>query len=402
MPIVNTKKISKTMTPEDRKKLIFLLNEMQNRGLQLPKDLLDKTGVQWFPDEDGYFVRSDGTHYHPYENQIKFIDSDARFALFYGSRGCGKTATGSQKALRKIQQGLSGAILNPDFENFRISTWPEFREWLPWDNVVPAHRYRRNIQWQPYQPFVMAFTNGVRVICKGLKDPDSARGPNINWLWYDEPSRDETGESWQIAIASVRIGYRPQAWATGTPSTKAPWVRKFFMYKDIPQDAIDAFSEMSDRQLVESFYGNIKDNKDNLDPGFYASLLATYPSGWLRKQEVDGIFVDEGGTLGDSSWFDGKVVTAPPDHVDGRVRFWDLAATEKKLAGKKKNDPDASASTRMSYVREPYSFYIEDQTNDFLKWEDLIERIVEVTTNDGKEVKVFVEQEPVITKPGIH
>ena len=400
MPIADHQQVgflhaTKIMPAEEKQRLMALLQEMKNRGLQIPRELLDKTAARWFPDENGYFVRADGRHFNPYESMKLFTSSTARFSLMYGSRGCGKTASGTQKSLKKIEQGQNGAILNPDFENFRISTWPEFREWLPWDNVVPAHRYRRSIQWQPYQPFIMAFTNGAKVICKGLKDPDSARGPNINWLWYDEVSRDETGEAWQIATASVRIGYMPQAWATGTPNTKAPWVRKFFLDKDIPQDAIEAFElEGLGRELVDCYYGNIEMNKENLDPGYYASMLAAYPSGWLRQQEIMGIFTDESGTLGDSRWFDGKIVTAPPEHVNARARFWDLAATEKKLAGKKKNDPDASASTLMSYVKEPYSFYIEDQTNDFMKWEDLIERIVEVTMNDGKEVKVFVEQEP--------
>ena len=392
---LGTLKAKRIVPPEDRKKLAALVTEMHNRGLKIPRELLEKTIAQWYPDENGYFIRSDGKHFNPYPEMDKFVHSNARFSLMYGSRGCGKTTSGAQKALNKIMEGENGAILNPDFENFRISTWPEFKEWIPWENVVAAHRYRRNSSWQPYQPFKMVFMNGVEVICKGLKDPDRARGPNINWLWYDEVSRDETGDAWQIAIASVRIGYMPQAWATGTPSTKAPWVRKFFIDKDIPQDAFDAFElEGMGRPLVEAFYGNIEDNKNNLDAGFYASLLAAYPSGWLRDQEVRGIFVNEGGTLGDRSWFNDKIVARIPASVNARIRFWDLAATEKKLAGKKKNDPDASASTLMSYIKEPYSFYIEDQTNDFMKWEDLIERIIEVANQDGKEVRVYVEQEP--------
>lgn len=390
---------TKAMSVEERTKLIAIMQEMQSRGLQIPRELLDQTSAKWYPDSNGYFVRADGRHFNPYESMSNFLASNSRFSLMYGSRGCGKSASGTQKALKKISQGLNGAILNPDFENFRISTWPEFREWLPWDNVVAAHRYRRNIQWQPYQPFVMAFTNGAKVICKGLKDPDSARGPNINWLWYDEVSRDETGEAWQIATASVRIGYMPQAWATGTPNTKAPWVRKFFIDKDIPEDALEAFKlEGLNREMVDCYYGNIEMNKDNLDPGYYASMLAAYPSGWLRKQEIMGLFVDESGTLGDSSWFKDKIIAEPPETVTSRLRFWDLAATEKKLSGKKKNDPDASCSTKVSYIKDVLlkdnKFVIEDQTNAFMKWEDLIEEIIRVAIEDGIGVKVVVEQEP--------
>jgi phage terminase large subunit-like protein len=401
MPLADRRNVgflqaTRSIPDGDKKRLAALLNEMRIRGLKLPPELLDKTTARWFPDENGYFVRADGAHYKPYQEQIDFIHSLARFSLFYGSRGCGKSATGAQKSILKIQQGQSGAILNPDFENFRISTWPEFKEWIPWDNVVPAHRYRRSIQWQPYQPFVMAFTNGARVICKGLKEPDSARGPNINWLWYDEVSRDESGEAWQIATASVRVGYMPQAWATGTPNTKAPWVKKFFIDQDLPEDAIEAFAlEGLNRELVECFYGTIEKNKDNLDPGFYASMLAAYPSGWLRKQEILGLFVEESGTLGDSAWFKDKVVAVPPEKVDKRIRYWDLAATEEKVSGKKKkNDPDETVGTLMSFIKIPHKFYIEDQDSAFVKWEELIKFIVTVARKDGNKIKVIVEQEP--------
>ena len=74
--------------------------------------------------------------------------------------------------------------------------------------------------------------------------------------------------------------------------------------------------------------------------------------------------------------------------LPARLRFWDLAATEKKLSGKKKNDPDASCSTKVSYIKEENKFIIEDQTNAFMKWEDLIEEIIRVAQNDGIGVKV--------------
>ena len=386
---------TRAIPENERKRLAALLAEMQNRGLKIPEEFLDKTAARWLPDDKGYFVKADGKHFNPYPKMQEFIDSTARFNLFWGSRGCGKSAAGSQKSIKKIQEGCSGAIMNPDFENFRISTWPEFREWIPWDNVVGAHRYRRNIQWQPYKPFTMAFTNGVRVICKGLKDPDSARGPNINWLWYDEVGRDETGEAFQIASAAVRIGYMPQVFATGTPNVRAPWVKKFFISKEIPEDAVEAFKDEGlDRELVADFWGTIEKNKDNLDPGFYASMLAAYPPGWLRNREIGGLFVEEGGQLGDSNWFKDKVVPAPPEFVNKRIRYWDLAATEKKVSGKKRNDPDASCSTKMSFVTDTHKFYIEDQTNDFLKWENLLAKVVDVARNDGIGVRVIVEQEP--------
>lgn len=388
---------SKKLSEENRKRLAILLSELQNRGIQLTPDMIDSKMIKWIVDEHGYFPKMDGILYNPNTPQEGFVKSFARFSAFFGSRGSGKTGAGSQKSLEKIKQGQNGAVLNPDFENFKISTWPEFRMWIPWDNVVPSQRYRQDPEWYPYQPFNLTFLNGVTVICKGLKEPDSARGPNINWLWYDEAGRDITGESWQIAIPSVRVGYAPQVWITTTPNVKAPWIRKFFMEKDIPEDALEEFkNEGLDRPFVETFFGTIYDNKANLDPGFFASVLAAYPVGWLRQQEVFGQFVEEGGALGDRNWFANTMVTETPFEVYRKMRFWDLAATEKKLSGKKRNDPDETVGTLMSMsnnISAP-EFCIEDQIHGFWKWDDIKKVIVSAAKIDGNSVRITIEQEP--------
>ena len=385
-----------TLDTTSRTKLAALLSEIKSRNLTIPEEVKHKTSVNWPIPVTGYFSKKDGKLYNPTIEQKSFIESLARYALFIGSRGSGKSAAGSQKALHKIREGQDGAILNPDFENFKISTWPEFREWIPWDMVVPKHRYRSRSDWQPLQPFVLAFLNGARVICKGLKDPDSARGPNINWLWYDEAGKDKTGESWKIAVASVRVGKNPQAWATGTPSGKLHWLYKFFIQQDIPDDAKKAFeSEGLDRNLIEHYFGSMVDNKDNLDPGFYASMLAAYPGGWLRQQEVMGQFVDASGALGDRSWFQGKILTQRPDPINMkmRIRYWDMAATEKKMqANKATNDPDEAVGTLMSF--DGVYKYIEDQQCGHWTWAQLKEAIKQTAIMDGPAVKIIIEEEP--------
>jgi len=381
---------------DEQKRLALLLDELRRRGID-PAQKIKLPSEHVFPtDSQGFFTKNDGNQYNPTDAHLDFYSSNARFVAFIGARGSGKTAAGAQKALKKISEGKNGAVLNPDFSNFRVSTWPEFREWIPWEMVVPRYKYMANPDWFPNQPFVITFVNGVRVICKGLKDPDSARGPNINWLWYDEAGRDRDGLSWKYAIASVRVGEEPQAWITTTPRGKQHWIYEFFEKQDIPEEVFKAFAEQEkDRSLVEIFYGSIFDNKENLDPGFYASLLAAYPAGWLRLQEVEGKFVEEGGVLGDPAWFRGKVVPSRPEQVKSRIRYWDLAASEKKISGRKRNDPDETVGTRLSWVPgDPNEFYIEDQRSGYWKWKDIKDQIVATAERDGPYVRVFVEQEP--------
>lgn len=395
MPIAQIKPLSK----DEEDELSAILLEMESRGLaskeQIQELLQPNTkDVKWRLGGNGYFLRTDGKPYIPTEEQEKFIKSTARFVLFRAGRGGGKSAAGSQKAMFKIMQGEDGAVINPVFGDFKTSTWPEFKQWIDWNMVVPSQRHRKSDAWQPHQPFTMVFLNGAKVYCKGLKDPKSARGANINWLWYDEAASDETGMSWKIAIASVRVGKNPQAWATTTPKGQEHWVYKFFIEHDIPEEAVEILKK-DDRILIETFRGTINDNKANLDPGFYASIVSAFPSGWLRSQEVDGEFATEGGKIGDRAWFKDKIRDEVPNPVAKRVRFWDLAATEKKQAS---DDPDEAVGTLLSKRRDTDikkdKYCIEHQVAGYWAWEQLLEAIANTARHDGREIPVILEEEP--------
>lgn len=388
--------------------LQILRDEMFRRGKD-PDKAIQRRKVAWPIGSNGYFIKHDGKYYNPSTNQDGFVKSPSYFVGYIGPRGSGKSAGGAQKALLKIaRDGGSGAVLNPDFTNFKDSTWPEFREWIPWEMVVPSHRYRKEYSWKPQQPFTLAFTNGATVICKGLKDPDSARGPNINWLWYDEAQRDKTGEAWKIAIASVRIGKDPQAWVTATPAGKEHWMYHFFVEQNLSPLIIEALQEIGYQgDLIDWYHGTREDNKDNLDKMYVVSLMAAYADdSYLYKQEVEGLFVSPEGTIGDRRWFDGRILKKIPESrtnedgeeedviIENRVRYWDLAATEKKMKIKKgRKDPDETCGTLMSWDGDE-DFYIEDQVAGRWAWEDILDAIYRTAIKDGPFVKIYIEKEP--------
>jgi predicted phage terminase large subunit-like protein len=399
---------STALTIEQRKELAVLLQAAKQRGIEVNMDGLFKNATLVFPkDANGYYYKNDGKQYTPTENQDGFIQSAARFSLFFGSRGSGKTGAGIQKALRKIEMGFSGAILNPDFENFKISTWEEVRNWIPWKMVVDRHRYRENPEWEPQKGFSLAFRNGAKVFLRGLRDPGSARGPNINWLWYDEAGRDITGAGWKIANGAVRVGKDPQAWATATPSGVLHWMYEFFILKQLPEEIKKLLEEMgyTESNLIETFYGTMEDNKANLDPAFYVSMVSIYGDGWERQQEVEGKFVAQGGVRGNPSWFDGKVISQIPDDVIRKkmVRYWDLAATAKDVTGKKANDPDETVGTRLDYAPDGSDelapgikplFFADDQVCGYWEWDAILEAIWQTAMRDGPLVEIHVEIEP--------
>jgi len=240
--------------------------------------------------------------------------------------------------------------------------------------------------------------NGVNIICKGLKDPDAARGPNINWVWYDEGQRDKTGESWKIAIASVRVGHNPQAWVTATPAGKMHWMYDFFVKQDLSPAILEALQDLGyEGDLIDWYHGTREDNKEHLDKMYVVSLMAGYADdSYLYKQEVEGLFVTPEGTIGDRHWFDGKIITEIPEdvNIENRIRFWDLAATEKKVTLKRgKKQPDETVGTLMSWNGEE-DFYIEDQVAAREAYEGILDLIYRTALQDGPFVKIYVEQEP--------
>ena len=409
-----------SLEPHERREFLALFAEAKNRGLELPLEKVDKRLVVFPRDSNGYFVKDDGKHFIPNsEDQKGFIESTAVFSLFYGSRGSGKTTGGAQRALNKIAQGEDGVIINPIFEDFKNSTWQEFRQWVPPQTVVPKHRYRLSPDWEPNRPFTLAFTNGAIVICKGLKNPSSARGPNVNWLWYDEGGSDITGDGWRIAIAGVRVGNEPQSWVTTTPNGLLHWLYDFFMSKEKQELVEKIIADNKDvfkgRSLIEVFHGTIDDNKDNLTPVFYASMKTAY-QGWQEKQEIGGLFVAQGGALGNSGWFDGRKLKTIPEDINAtvRVRYWDLAASEKKIvAGKRLNDPDRTVGTLLTFSSRkdndyengnrleqlPFYkgedvFFIQHQHSGYWEYKDILEQMWKVALEDGFYVKIRVEQEP--------
>ena len=313
--------------------------------------------------------------------QAGFHESVARLRAAVGGRGSGKTGLGIQEALRLVRErpGWPGGIVSPNVPHWNRSTWPEIERWLPWERIIRHHKTEKWIE----------FDNGSKVYYGGIDDPDSWRGPNLNWLWFDEAARKRTDRDWLILLATVRVGPDPRAFVTTTPRGMRHWVKNFFADKTLPPEVVAWLEEsgLGDKSLVEWFWLDLKENLDNLDPLFYATLLTSY-TGAFKDQEVGGLFVEEGGTLAQRSWF--PVLPTLPDgaHKAPCVRFWDLAATEKKLAG---DSPDYLAGGKV--VLHDNVYYIVHMFRDRLG-ADVDGALKEVTVADGRGTKVGIEQEP--------
>lgn len=349
---------------------------------------IDKT--EWALNEWGWLNRDDGHVYKPNtggdwaisfepdgRGQEAFHTSQARFRALIGSRGSGKTATGVQEALRMVRErpGLPGAMVSPNMPHWTRSTWPEVQRWIPWDRVVQHHKTEK---W-------ILFDNGSTVYYGGIDDPDSWRGPNLNWLWFDEAARKRDIMAFLVLVATVRIAPDPMAWITTTPRGKSHWLTKFFIERDLPDEVAKVLKEIGHTgPLIESFHTHVEDNKENVDPAFYASLLMAY-TGPFKRQEVGGDIVEEGGTLAQRTWF--EIVESVPTSAP-RVRGWDLAATAKKVG----SDPDYVGGAKLAYHKGTY--YIEHMIRRQLGPGQVEQLLIQTAKADGRKVRIGIEEEP--------
>lgn len=238
-----------------------------------------------------------------HHQQIPFLRSDARLLGFVGGIGSGKTAVGAVKSIIKISQGRSGIIVAPNFPHFSKSTWPEFKKWLPWSMCTNAHLDH------PYtQKKILTFDVWYKdkhyepvVYYGGIENEETWTGPTVNWFWFDEARVKKTRRAFEILCGRIREGLNPQGFITSSPrgrvGARDHWMRLVFEDKSFQGKILEILAEMGiNRTLVEFFRGRTEDNKEYLDPMYYASLKALY-SGKLAQQELEGMFVTVSGLV---------------------------------------------------------------------------------------------------------
>lgn len=161
--------------------------------------------------------------YRPHnESEALFVYSDTpRRVLVKGGEGSGKSVAGIIKDLERLRRGMSGIMGSPNFVHFRKSLWPEFRRWCPVSSLVPKHRYRLEPEWEPSQPFTLAFKSGATLMCGGFDNPGSWEGPNVNFAHFDESRHHPSAAMVKVFDGRCRIpgpkGEEPQWWCTTTP-----------------------------------------------------------------------------------------------------------------------------------------------------------------------------------------
>ena len=219
--------------------------------------------------EGDYTHRDSGRAYTPHHDaEQRFVFDDApRYALAKGGEGGGKSVAGIIKTLERLRRGMSGIMVSPDLPHFRRSLWPEFVRWCPPTMVLAAQRYRLRFDWEPREPFMMAFTTGATLLCGGIEEPGAYEGPNVHFAYFDEARRAKTATALKVLDGRARLvgpdGALPQVYLTTTP--RKHWLYEYFGPWDRPTEA-DPLADFKANALVIDLF--TADNAQHLAPGW--------------------------------------------------------------------------------------------------------------------------------------
>lgn len=241
--------------------------------------------------------------------------------LLIPGRGFGKTRAGAEVVQSRVERGLwkNIALINDteaDVRKYMI----EGESGLvpispPWCKAVyEAHKAR--VCW-PEAPGGPAYAHMF-----SAEAPQSARGGNHDGAWADEAAKwrnlrkqdQEGGTAWDNILLSLRTGPDPRMVVTTTPRA-IQWLR-----------------DLKKRSDVHITTGSSFENRANLSPVFYSSVIEPLLGTRLGRQEVFGEDIEDvEGALWSRVRLDANRVQAIPA-LDRVVVAIDPAGTSKRTS----------------------------------------------------------------------
>ena len=228
------------------------------------------------------------------------IDRDTwTFWLLLAGRGWGKTRVGAEWVceMARNNPGTHGALVAPTFpdaQKVMLSYGLEGQQGasgilaVSSDDFRPVYEMSRNR---------LVWPNGTVADLYTAEEPGRLRGPQHHWAWVDEIAAWEKEQAaWDQLLFGLRLGQHPQACITTTP-------RPIAIVRQILADPATVVTR-----------GRTTDNRDNLAPAFFDSIVRKYEGTRLGRQELDGEILEEAeGALWSGDMIERLRVRAAPD-----------------------------------------------------------------------------------------
>jgi phage terminase large subunit len=143
-----------------------------------------------------------------FPRQMRFVRDERPYPAYVGGIGSGKSFAGAAKVVSRLGRKELGMIAAPTYPMLRDATRRTLLEMLDLFGVPYDLHKSENI--------ITILSSGHEILCRSLDNPDTLRGPNLDYAWIDEGGLIDR-EGWRVVKGRVRSGDNPQAWITTTP-----------------------------------------------------------------------------------------------------------------------------------------------------------------------------------------
>ena len=210
--------------------------------------------------------------------------------LYMAGRGSGKTRAGAEWVHEQIAAGcrriaLVGATA-ADVRDVMVEGESGILATARPGALPDYEPSRRRLTWP----------SGAIATTYSAEEPERLRGPQHDGAWADELGAWKHEATWDMLMLGLRLGADPRALVTTTPRPTK-----------LVRSLLSAASTITTR-------GSTYDNRANLAPSFFNSIITRYEGTRMGRQELMGELIDDvPGALWTLSLLDGLRVPAAPD-----------------------------------------------------------------------------------------
>lgn len=294
------------LSPEELAKLMRRLDAGSRKRLAERTDARINTAAQvWFCGDRACDGEPHGKY--PYKHargskredqrgsQYPPLGNDWLVWLMLAGRGAGKSATGSGYSRYITRKIPSIALVGP--------TMPAVRRFMIEGASGLIKACERAGEPGNYEPSKQRFTfaNGAVAELFSAEEPDRLRGGNFGFVWADENAHwEDAAYVWKQMLLTLRVGVRPHVFASTTP---------------IPSEYM---KDLRDNPTTRVVAGSTYDNRANLSPVFFQTLMDEFEGTYLGRQEIYGEIIDDRpGALWSSEQFQLQDFYYALDDVEG-------------------------------------------------------------------------------------
>lgn len=209
------------------------------------------------------------------KQQMPALEQDWSYWLILAGRGFGKTRTGAETIRSLVASGKFGRIAlvgqDPgDVRDVMIEGPAGILAVSPAGERPKYEPSKRRLTWP----------NGAIASVFSGENPDALRGPQHDLAWIDELCAfSRVDDTWANLKLGLRLrgrdGTSPRAIITTTP-------RPLDVLKEIIRDPATVLTQ-----------GSTYENRSNLDPRFFSTIVKAYEGTRRGRQELDAEIIDE-------------------------------------------------------------------------------------------------------------